>query len=375
MKRTPLYSQIREYVFGRIRERHWRANDRLPTEAELAEQFGVSRFTVKKALGELAEEGLIFRIQGKGSYVSPDTAFAQGGWTLPPAGASPAAGPVLRPVLLLTPHLQSSLSAQIAAGAEEVLSAHGCDLILRSSHNKPENERRALSEAVRAGVHGILIFPVDGEAYNEDALRLALNKFPVVVIDRYLKGVDTNCVCSDHFGGASDAVAHLIGLGHERIGFVSVHGKPTTSLRDRQLGFEQTLARHRLSRGETLTVYEREDKDAAQAIRSFLERLPRMTAIVAATFHSGTMVLETAAALGLRVPEQLSVVFFDDAEYASLHRVPPTCVVQQERQLGVEAAKLLLSVMDDPLQERRRVTLPTRLAVRGSSSPPNRPAP
>jgi len=386
MKRTPLYTQIREYLLAGIQQGRWRANDRLPTEMELAERFRVSRFTVKKALGELVEEGLVYRIQGRGSYLSsaadgPDALDAE----RVDAERVDAEPPALRPILLVAPQFRGSLAANLLEGAEEALSEAGYRLLVRSSRNDQATERHALIEAVRAGVRGILIFPVDGESYNEDVLRLTLNKFPVVVIDRYLRGVETNCVCSDNAGGAYDAAKHLIELGHARIAFVSVHGKPTTSLEDRRDGFDRALTERGLPTGAKLMHYDSENEkeppapaedsnnpfDAATArIRDFLAANLDVTAVFAANGASGAAALQAAAELGLDVPGRLSVVCFDDVEHPALHRVAPTCVAQQEKALGIEAARLLLSVIADPLQERRRVTLPTRLVVRGSTAPP-----
>jgi DNA-binding LacI/PurR family transcriptional regulator len=226
------------------------------------------------------------------------------------------------------------------------------------------------------GVKGILIFPVDGESYSEELLRLSLNKFPVVVIDRYLRGVETNCVCSDHAGGAYDAVSYLIEQGHTDIAFVAVHGKTTTSLEDRLDGYERALAKHHIPLDHQRCLFEllseRQQEGALPEtkaiVRSFLERNAGTTAVFAATVTSGLAVLGAAEELGIRVPEQLSVLFFDDYEYSSHSRIPPSCVVQQELAIGSEAAKLLLSVMDNPLQERKKVLLPTRLVLRQSTA-------
>jgi DNA-binding LacI/PurR family transcriptional regulator len=364
-----------------IQQGRWRANDRLPTEVELAEKFRVSRFTVKKALGELAEEGLVYRIQGRGSYIA-QVAEAPDRLDADAEDAEPAA---LRTILLLAPQFRGSLAGNVLEGAEEALSEAGYRLLLRSSRNDRATERRALLEGVRAGVRGVIIFPVDGESYNEDVLRLTLNKFPVVVIDRYLRGVETNCVCSDNAEGAYDAAKHLIDLGHERIAFVSVHGKPTTSLEDRRDGFDRALSERGLPTGAKLMHYDSENEkeppapaedshptfDSSTArIRDFLAANPDVTAVFAANSVAGAAVLQAASPLDLAVPERLSVAHFDDVEQPWLLRVAPTCVAQQEKALGFEAARLLLSVIDDPLQERRRVVLPTRLVVRDSTAPP-----
>lgn len=376
-KRIPLYFQIRDYILEQIHRDHWRVDDQLPTEAELAVQFDVSRFTVKKALSELVRQGLVYRIQGKGTYIKgtvPDAVENHSQSAEPPGGAA------FRPVVFVCPNVQSALAANILAGIEEQLSGNGCQVVYRSSRNEPETERRILQESVRLGAKGIIVFPVDGESYSEELLRLTLNQFPVVVIDRYLRGVETNCVCSDHAGGAFDATSYLLEQGHTRIAFVSVHGRTTTSLEDRLTGYERALAQHHIPVDHhrclfELTADRREEEaplDWRATVQSFLERNRDVTAVFAATTASGLAVLEAAEALGIRVPEQLSVVFFDDYVYSSLSRIPPSCIVQPEREIGEEAAKLLLSVMDNPLQERRKIVLPTRLVLRQSTAVPLR---
>jgi len=378
-KRAPLYSQIRDYILEHIHQNKWQANDRLPTEAVLSEQFGVSRFTVKNALSELVKEGLIYRIQGKGSFISPTVSEHED--QAHPQERAVSAVNAFKPIVFLAPTIQSTLSSNILAGAEEQLSEHGYQMMYRSTRNDQETERQLLQECVRMGARGVMIFPVDGESYSEDILRLTLNKFPVVVIDRYLRGIDTNCVCSDNAGGAFDATSHLIELGHSNIAFIALHGRSTTSLEDRLTGYEKALSKHHIPVDHQRCLMELlfehplnieqtcSSSDMKPVVRDFLERNPDVTAVFAATSGSGLAVLEAAEELGIRVPEQLSVIFFDDYEHSELSRIPPSCVVQQEKEIGTEAAKLLLSVIDNPLQERRQLTLSTRLVVRNSTGP------
>ncbi|MDF2713793.1 MAG: LacI family transcriptional regulator [Paenibacillus sp.] len=371
-KRIPLYTRIRDYILEQIQQDKWRANDQLPTEAVLAGQFAVSRFTIKKALAELVEEGLVYRVQGKGTFIAPAVTEQTG------AAFSQefADGSLLRPVVFITPSIHSTLASHIMAGAELQFAERGYQVFYRSTQNDEEKEREILRECVRMGVKGILIFPVDGESYSEELLRLSLNKFPIVVIDRYLRGVETNCVCSDHVGGAYDAVTHLIEQGHTNIAFVAVNYKTTTSLEDRLAGYERALAKHHIPIDHQRCLFEllagREQEgqrmETKAIVRSFLERNSGTTAVFAATVASGIAVLGAAEELGIRVPEQLSVFFFDDYEFSGVSRIPPSCVVQQETEIGVEAAKLLLSVMDNPLQDRKKVVLPTRLVIRQSTA-------
>jgi DNA-binding LacI/PurR family transcriptional regulator len=105
-----------------------------------------------------------------------------------------------------------------------------------------------------------------------------------------------------------------------------------------------------------------------RTFRIFFQQNPGITAVFAATSEIGIAAIEAATELGIQVPEQLSVIFFDDYVNASFSRIPPSCIVQPEIQVGVEAAKLLVSIIDNPLQERRKITLPTELVLRKSTT-------
>jgi len=205
------------------------------------------------------------------------------------------------------------------------------------------------------------VYPVEGELYNEAFLKLMLRRFPLVVIDRYLRGVETDCVCSDNFEAARQATEHLLGLGHRRIAFVShaVHG--TSSVEDRLQGYEAALAVSGSSGGDlkllTLrTLDERNKKD----IRGFLEAHPEVTGIVGVNSGIGRQILEVLTELGRRVPEDVSLVLFDNQEPLPLY---PTHIKQQEAQLAREAVQLLVDAIANPDHKRVHKVLNTTLVA------------
>lgn len=374
-KRIPLYTKIRAYILEQIRLNEWGADDQLPTEAVLAERFDVSRFTVKKALADLVEEGLVYRVQGKGTFIAPTAAAAE----LPRAENTELVSPALRPIAFIVPSVKGTLAARILAGVEAELADRGYQVFYRATANDADRERQLIRECLSLGVKGIVIMPADGESYNEELLKLSFKQFPVVVIDRYLREIETNCVCSDHFGGAYSAVSKLVEIGHTEIGFLSVYPKNVSSLEERFRGYEQALADHRIPIDRQrclIEIGEKPQEEAAKELRTmlrdFLASNRELTAVVSATLPSGLELMAAAEEMDIAIPEQLSVFFFDDYEYAELARIPPSCIVQNERQIGTEAARLLLSIMENPAQERKRILVPTRLELRQSTAARNR---
>lgn len=358
-KRTPLYVSIREYVAERIRSGYWKRGDRLPSENELAEQFGVSRITAKLAMSALAEEGLIYRVQGRGSFVGDE--LRQGPAAVRPTSAEPAvpwAG-------FLVPSLDTSYTVNLLKGIEGALAEAGVRLVLCRTHESPDLERTFLEQLQASGAAGLIVYPAEGEAYNEDILRLTMDRYPIVVIDRYLKGLETNCVCSDHFEGARAATLHLLEGGHRKIAFLSPPLSGTSSLEERLEGYRQAFAESVLPLDNRLIVADRREED----LHSFFLNNADITAVFAANAGIGLRVMDALEEAGRRVPDDVSVVIFDTYEHAAYFRTPPTCVVQQEEEIGRQAARLLLSIIQDPSAERRKIVLPPRLVIGRSTAP------
>lgn len=372
-QRIPMYKQIREYILDLIRENSWRPNDRIPSENELAEKFNVSRITIRGALSKLIEEGLIYRVQGKGSFIS---SF--------PAGEAaiyePQRDKDRRIIAYLMPRLDNLFTANLLSGIESEVSKNGYRLIFCKTHDSRETETKLLREMIEMNVEGIIIYPTAGESYNEEILKLSLNNFPLVVVDRYLRGVETNCVCADNLEGAKAATNHLVELGHSKIGFISYPAQTTTSIEDRLIGYETALAERNIPIDHRLKCLQMDMKQAnlilsegqadevsKRQIVSFLQSNPDLTAVFAVNSAIGLTTMEAVKDLGIRIPHDLSVVFFDDYEASAFSSIPPTIISQQELQLGIEAAKLMVSLLDEPKQERRKILTPTKLIVRNST--------
>lgn len=221
-----LYLRIKEELAREIRA--MKPHDRIPSERELADRFQVSTITTKNALNGLAVEGMVYRIPGKGTFVAEPKGSAEAASASLPNPE--AAGPLPAPaeaaaanglIGFIAPGFDDRITLRMLGGVESVTAEAGYGLWVQRSKDQQEREQELLQEMTRRGVAGVVIFPVDGEAFNAEILRLTLTGFPIVLVDRYLRRVETNCVYSDNLGGAQAAVEHLIALGHRRIGLVS----------------------------------------------------------------------------------------------------------------------------------------------------------
>ncbi|BBH67959.1 LacI family transcriptional regulator [Actinoplanes sp. OR16] len=270
-----------------------------------------------------------------------------------------------RTVGLVVPDVTNPFFADLARGAEEVADKHDVVVMLYNSADSIERELRYLGRLETQRVQGILVTPVDrGGRAVEDLISRGT---PVVLLDR---GQPSRNVCSvtvDHRAGGRLAGTHLTELGHRRIAFL---GGPLSApqVADRLDGARQaaTAAGAVLETIETsaLTVAAGREAAGALALRDAGER---PSAVFCANDLLALGVLQTVTREGLRVPEDLAIVGYDDIEFAAAAAVPLTSVRQPREQLGRVAAELLFEEIHDAGRHgHRQVAFQPELVVRRS---------
>ena len=221
----PLYLQMRAYLLELIERNRQVPFYRLPSENQLAMKFGASRISAKHALDMLRDEGLICRQQGRGSYIAP----------IPAEDAAQA--PNREAMALIVPFTRTIFMSDLMDGLREALNEQSLDLVTFVTDNDQEQEMTYLRQA-QERFKGILLFPCTLARYHEEVLRLVLNRFPLVQIDRYLPGLNLSCVSCDHKMATYRAVKFLREKGHRRIGFVGHMKDHASSVALRLKGFD-----------------------------------------------------------------------------------------------------------------------------------------
>lgn len=232
MKQVPLYEQIYNTILKDIEKGVYAPGERLPSEKELADLYHVSRITSKKAMGMLAEGEKIIRLPGKGSFVSQEVPFLE--QTVKKAGTGKLIGVILD-------GFGPSFACAILNSIQETCREKGYSIVLRCSAGSLEKETQAIEDFMDLGVCGFIIMCVHDENYNEKILQLVVEHFPVVMIDRQLKGIPVSFVGTDNISAARELTAYLLEKGYRKIGFVQPKAHETVTLMDRQTGFQQAF--------------------------------------------------------------------------------------------------------------------------------------
>ncbi len=352
-----LYLDIKEYVLKLIRENKDQPNYRLPSENQLAMRFSTTRVTAKRALTELQEEGHLYRIHGKGTYISPAAADNK----------DLVSGQF---ICIFLPNLNSRFITEMVSGARQELLTHGIHLLIVNEEESENKGSRFVRQYVDLGIKGFIVFPNHKARFDPDLLSLALNKFPVVFVDRTLRDFDVSSVTSDHIDMARKAVQFLFDRGCGNVGFITRPPEFSTSVFQRINGYEKAhIENSRTILEKRMLFLERDDPDQAETVTKFLMDNPDLDGLLTYGGTIGENVYRAVARTGIRVPEDLQIIFLDDeyAGFADLLPFSPTCVRQDSTRIGREAARLIRKYIESRNVTIDKIIVESGIVERGST--------
>ncbi|WP_353946532.1 LacI family DNA-binding transcriptional regulator [Streptomyces sp. HUAS MG91] len=275
---------------------------------------------------------------------------------------------------LLVLDMGNPFFVDVARGAERAARAAGLGVMVCNSAQSPTEEAEYLSLFAEQRVRGVLLTPAEATGRTVEQFRR--HDIPFVLVDRVAEGATECSVSVDDVNGGALAVRHLADAGHRRIAYVS--GPPALNqVKDRRQGALRALSEAGLP-ATALHELPTERLDVAagrDAGARLLGLADRPTAVFCANDLLALGVLQSLYAAGVRVPEDIAIVGYDDIEFAAAAAVPLTSVRQPAVTMGALAAELLLEEIEaadrpDGGHEHRRVVLQPELVVRGSSLGP-----
>lgn len=355
------YEDISNWLREKIMDGTFAINEKIPSENRLAAKFGYSRQTVRQAIAVLEADGILTRAQGSGTYVSRRTAKIQRAATMR--------------IGVITTYLDDYIFPGIIHGIEEVLSARHYTLSLGITHNRQLDEENALRQIIANGVDGLIVEGTKSALPNVNRLfyREIIDRgLPVVFLNSYYSSFEECCVMMDDVRAGEISAEALIGSGHTRIG--GIFKSDDIQGLKRYEGLQNVLRRQELPLSDSSVVWFTTEDLPYLFSGSFdemlLSRFSGVTGLLCYNDQIAASLIRLFHRHGISVPENISIVSFDNSPLADTLSCNLTSVVYPSQEIGRTAGELILKKLADP-SYKERIVLEPELKYRASiCSPP-----
>ncbi|BBH24094.1 hypothetical protein Back11_54390 [Paenibacillus baekrokdamisoli] len=334
LDKTPMYQYIMNDIKRKIAVGELKPHDSLPTQIELAKAYNTSEITSRRALSDLVQEGFVYRIRGKGSFVQEN-----------PASAGSQS---IRVIYLAHRNYEVNLFnhpffTDMFEGIKEVCKENGIDFYLWDMGDDYE-----LPDDPQAGI--ILLTSKD----DFDLTRLTSwqeENRHIITVHFYYPHLGIPYVIVDNLTGGYLATQHLLSLGHRRIGVILTGGSIVDLNQEFSLrlqGYRLALSQHQIPFDSDLIAVMNGNLERAdmgdEGFRKLMELSDPPTAVFATSDYKAIGALNAARDLGLKVPDDISIMGYDDVKISEYIYPRLSTVNQNTRKLGERAAEILLDL-------------------------------
>lgn len=355
------YVMVKKRIKANIVNGNYRINEKIPTESELMASYKVSRYTIRRAVGDLEHEGYIYRVQGGGMYVND--------WInnkTPSDHSTQSVG-------VITTHIADYIFPSIISGIDRIISAEGFAVLIGNTHDQYKNERHNLLNMLDNDVAGFIIEPTRSTLDNPnlDVYKMIVDSGkPAVFINAHYPQLKFPYVEIDDALAEKTLVDYLLDNGHEQV--LGIFQVDEIQGVNRMNGFIKSYQTHpTLSTSGDIMMYGSGD-DISVVLDKIKNRVVnstsgRPTAIVCYNDQLAIEVIGMLTKEGVDVPGDISVAGFDDYEISKFVHPSITTTTHPKRQMGETAANLLLDKLRKKPSDSQ--ILPSNLVIRDSTRP------
>ena len=269
---------------------------------------------------------------------------------------------------LIIADIANQFFGKLGREIEQEAARHGYRVIFCSSDENPEKSGQQIAMLRQSQVDGFIISP---PMNSEEQIRsLSKNNIPYVLIDRYFPEIESNYIIIDNFEAAYKATTHLLKLGRKRIANITVN-LDLVIMKERTEGYRQALRDASVEVDENLVKvlpFSHDNKDIDRTIKELVGKRnnKKADAILFSTSKLGIMGIECISALGLKIPDDLAIVSFDDPDAYKICVSPVTVINQPLKEIGKLAVQVLLNKIKHPITKDQKITLKTDFIIRKS---------
>ena len=330
------YLELIRYLNNLIESGELKPGDKMYSENRLAELFGVSRQTVRHAIGILEEEGKVSRVRGSGTYVSDPRIRSR---------------EHRNRIAVVTTYVDSYIFPKTIQGIEQVLFEKGYSVQIAFTNNTVERERSVLEDIIsREDVGGVIVEGTKSGLPNPNIAlyrRLQEKHIPILFINTFYPEIAAPHVSLNDVEAARKAVHYLIEKGHTEIGAIMKLDDGQGRLR--YLGYIQAMQEAGLPISDSHMVWIDTDdfQQLSLCMDKILSRMEKCTALLCYNDQVAFQLVRLLKERGMEVPGKLSIIGIDDSDLARMCEVPITSLPHPKEKLGAKAAENLLKLIEN----------------------------
>ena len=337
-----VYDLFEREIEEQILNGELKAGDCILSEHEISAHYRISRRSARTAIDHLIAKGLVIRRAGVGTFVA----------ALKPGTRSRCAK---YSAMVILPDISDVFLMTVCEGIQQAAQDFNCHVVFKSSHGDIDYENQNILFSLQRQDDGVIIFPNYGRGNLECLLKLKEAGIPFVLIDRFFPDLETNYVGVDNFRGGYLACEHLIQTGCRRI--VHLYGTSGSANDERLSGYRRALSDYGLPSSEKWirrfsdlelchphgsVRFEPDMESGYRNMQYFLSQEELPDGVFAGNDYQALGALRAIREAGLKIPDRISVVGFDELKFNSYLEQPLTTIRQPQIELGYETLKLLI---------------------------------
>ncbi|AXX65502.1 GntR family transcriptional regulator [Bombilactobacillus bombi] len=355
------FNVVKEKLKQAITSGKFKANEKLPTEDEFIKYFQISRYAIRKALGQLEQENLIYRVQGSGMYVQD--------WNKKWFRNSES-----KTVGLICTHIADYIFPKIISHIDSILAKEGYSLLVANTHNDTNRERLRLINMLDSQVAGLIVEPSESAKPNPNLdiyQVIAQNKIPLLFLNASYPEVDFPVIQNTDLQSESELTHYLLNLGHKRIiGIFQIDDRQGVH---RLNGFLEAYQKNDIDlSNSSIIMYSSHDnfEVISQKLDLYLNSNQLPTAITCYNDQLAIRIVDKLKKAHYRIPEDISVTGFDD--YDGVNYITPslTTMTYETYAVGQEAGRGILDLIHG--KPFNSITHQPQLKIRDSTAAPKK---
>jgi DNA-binding LacI/PurR family transcriptional regulator len=353
---VPQYFQLQTWLREQIEQGVFKPDDKIPTEEELVQITGLARATIRQATTNLVNMGYLTRKRRLGTFVTIQTDSSR-----------------QKDIIgVLVPDIRAGYAPELARGVEDGAANNKLSTILCNTDDLFVKADFHADRLIENSVCGVVFVPT---AAADDKNRQIVEKFrkrniPVVLADRIIPDIDVDYVTTDNLDGAYKLTKYLLEKGHRKIGITLSTLFSTERLRFE--GYKKALNDNHIPFDPGVVFLHNgpyTEKHYLQTAKAMLDNRRKLTAIFAGHDRIAYLIYSVALKYRMTIPEDLSLVGYDDLHPTCSHLIPLTTMHQPIYEMGQESLKILVSRIRGEMASTQQIVLRSHLVERTSAAP------